>query len=242
MARKEAWHSLEGLNIFEDLDEADRLSLEEHCRWQTAKAGQKLFEQGEDTSDIYFVIEGTANIVDFSLSGREVAFSQVEAGESFGELASIDGKTRSASVIASTDCKLAVLPSEPFLELLQRRVQTTFRVLQRLAEVVRLSDRRIMELSTLAANHRVYAEILRMAQPDAAVPGLWIVRPLPPLREIASRVSTSRETVARALGQLYPSGLLRRKGRNLYVMDRDALQEIIYALNLDEKGTATTSE
>ena len=144
MASREAWQSLEGLRIFEDLEESDRTALEEHCRWETARTGQKIFEKGEDTSDIYFVIEGTVNIVDFSLSGREVAFSQAEAGESFGELASIDGKSRSASVIATTDCKLAVLPSEPFLELLQRRVKTTFRVLQRLAEVVRLSDRRII--------------------------------------------------------------------------------------------------
>ena len=56
-------------------------------------------------------------------------------------------------------------------------------------------------------------ESMRMAVPDAAVPSLWVVRPLPPLREIASRVSTTRETVARSLGQLYPTGLLRRKGR-----------------------------
>ena len=69
-----------------------------------------------------------------------------------------------------------------------------------------------------------------MAKPDAAVPDLWVVRPLPPLREIASRVSTTRETVARSLGQLYPQGLLRRKGRNLYLMDRGALEEIVRAM------------
>ena len=41
--------------------------------------------------------------------------------------------------------------------------------------------------------------------------------------KIASRVSTTRETVARVFSQLYSSGLLRRKGRNLYLMDRDKL-------------------
>jgi hypothetical protein len=87
----------------------------------------------------------------------------------------------------------------------------TFRVAKRLAEIVRLSDQRIMELSTLAATQRVYAELLRMAEPDTAVPDLWVIRPLPPVREIASRVSTTRETAARALGQLYPTGLIRRK-------------------------------
>jgi CRP/FNR family transcriptional regulator, cyclic AMP receptor protein len=52
------------------------------------------------------------------------------------------------------------------------------------------------------------------------VSDLWIVRPLPPLRE----------TVVRALSQLYPNGLLRRKGRNLYLMDRAALEQITHAM------------
>jgi DNA-binding GntR family transcriptional regulator len=70
------------------------------------------------------------------------------------------------------------------------------------------------------------------------VPGLWVVRPLPPLREVASRVSTTRETVARALSQLYPTGLVTRKGRNLYLMDRDKLEQLVKSLQAD--GEAKT--
>ena len=78
------------------------------------------------------------------------------------------------------------------------RPGSPFKVLQNLTAMVRSGDMRIMELSTVAATQRVYAELLRMARPDAAVPDLWVIHPLPPLREIASRVSTTRETVARA--------------------------------------------
>jgi DNA-binding GntR family transcriptional regulator len=70
------------------------------------------------------------------------------------------------------------------------------------------------------------------------VPGLWVIRPLPPVREIASRVSTTRETAARALAHLYPTGLIRRKGRSLYLMDRDGLQEAIETLQADKPGKA----
>jgi DNA-binding GntR family transcriptional regulator len=70
------------------------------------------------------------------------------------------------------------------------------------------------------------------------VPGLWVIRPLPPVREIASRVSTTRETAARALGQLYPTGLIRRKGRSLYLMDREGLQEAINTLQMDKAPKA----
>jgi CRP-like cAMP-binding protein len=138
--------------------------------------------------------------------------------------------------VAKEPSLIAVLDPQPFADLLQRRAEVTYRVLRRLITMVRSGDVRIMELSTLAATHRVYAEILRMAVPDAAVPGLWVVRPLPPLREVASRVSTTRETVARALSQLYPSGLVRRKGRNLYLMDREKLEQLVKSLQADGDG------
>ena len=82
------------------------------------------------------------------------------------------------------------------------------------------------------AAQRVYAELLRMAKPDAAVPGLWVVRPLPPMHEIASLTGTTRETVNRAISQLYPSGLLKRKGRNLFLMEREKLMEIVQSLQV----------
>ena len=225
--------SLVGMRLLAGLDDRERLALESHCRWHCYEAGERIFSRGDESREVYFVAEGAVNIVDFSLSGREVAFWSAQAGESFGELAAIDTKPRSASVIANDKTLVAILPAVPFRDLLQQRVEIAFNVLNRLVEIIRVGDERIMELSSLAATHRVYAELLRMAKPDAAVPGLWVVRPLPPLREIASRVSTTRETVARALSQLYPTDLLRRKGRNLYLMDREALQEIIYALEWD---------
>lgn len=225
--------SLEGVELLDGLDEDERARLAERCRWRRFKPGERVFDRGDRGRDVFFVVEGRVNAVDFTFSGREVAFASLTEGSSFGELAAIDGLPRSTSVVAAEKSYLAALPHEPFVALLRENAEVSFRVLTKLAEIVRRGDERIMEMSTLAATHRVYAELLRMAQPDAAVPDLWVVRPLPPLREIASRVSTTRETVARALGQLYPSGLLRRKGRNLYLMDRAALQQMIYTLQLE---------
>ncbi len=228
--------TLKGIALFVGLDDAEIARLEARCRWRRFRDGERVLDSGSASRDVYFVVDGAVSIVNFSLSGREVTLATASAGSYFGELAAIDNQPRSASVVAVADSLIAALPPQPFLDLLRRRAEVTFRVLQRLAEIVRIGDQRIMELSTLAATQRVYAELLRMAEPDAAVPGLWIIRPLPPLREIASRVGTTRETAARALGQLYPTGLARRKGRNLYLMDRDGLERAMTAIQLDKGG------
>ena len=219
--------SLADVDLFKTLDESERARMESRCRWRRYRSGERIFERGDETRDVFFVVEGKINIVDFTLSGREVAFDSAMPGDSFGELAAIDGMPRSTSVVAAQASTVAVMSHQDFSAMLANNAATAVFILSRLAEIVRRSDERIMELSALAATHRVYAEILRMAQPDAASPDLWVVRPLPPLREIASRVSTTRETVARSLSQLYPTGLLRRKGRNLYLMDRAKLEDLV---------------
>lgn len=222
--------TLKGVALFDCLDDAERQRLEGYCQWRVYRPGQPVIESGSDGKEVMFVVRGAVNIINFSSTRREVAFATAREGDYFGELAAIDQLPRSASAVAVEESFLAALPSDVFVDLLKRRVEVTFRVLQGLAHMVRTSDVRIMELSTLPATQRVYSELLRMAVPDAAVPSLWVVRPLPPLREIASRVSTTRETVARSLSQLYPTGLLRRKGRNLYLMDRRRVEEIANAL------------
>lgn len=222
--------TLKGVSLFDSIDDAERQRLEAACQWRTYRPGQPVLESGGDGREVLFIVRGAVNIINFSSTRREVAFAIAREGDYIGELSAIDQLPRSASAVAIEESFIAILPSDVFVDLLKRRVEVTFRVLQGLAHMVRTSDVRIMELSTLPATQRVYSELLRMAVPDAAVPSLWVVRPLPPLREIASRVSTTRETVARSLGQLYPTGLLRRKGRNLYLMDRRRFEEIANAL------------
>jgi CRP-like cAMP-binding protein len=225
--------TLAGIELFEGLDEAERRRLEARCLWRRYKSGARILDYGSDSREVFFVVRGAVTAVNDSPTGREVAFSTIGAGDCFGELSAIDGKPRSAGVVASEDTLLAILASDIFIELLQTRAGVAYKLLQRLTRMARAGSLRIMELSTMAASDRVYAELLRMARPDAAVPGRWVVRPLPPLREVASRVSTTRETVARALGQLYRAGLVRRRGRLLYLTDRDKLEAYVAARRID---------
>ena len=231
-------NSLANIGIFSTLGETTLRRLESRCRWRRVKNGQRIIDFGSECRDVFFVIEGAVSVVNFSPTGREIAFATVEAGDLFGEISALDGKPRSASVVSVGESLIATLPSSTFVDLLKERAEVTFELVQRMVKLVRADDVRIMELSVLAATQRVYAELLRMAQPDAVTPGLWVVRPLPPLREIASRVSTTRETAARALSQVYSTGLLRRKGRNLYLMDKAKLEEFVHALQFAESGRA----
>lgn len=226
---------LRGIELLSELDGETLRGLETQCGWHQFAANQTVLDRSDrEKHDIYFVIEGTVRIVNYSPSGREIAFANVREGGHFGELAALTDEPRSAGVVAVTDCRLASVGPAVLKELLLNHPQLGLRLIVKLADIIRRSDQRIMNLSTLSAVQRVHVELLHLANRDVVSPGNWVVRPVPTQSEIASRAGTTRETVSRAMNQLAVAGIIERKGKSLYIRDRDRLAE------LAKSGTAQT--
>lgn len=218
--------SLQGIRLLNPLSPDELTRLEGQCRWFTAKAGEEILNKECEDRDIYFVVEGTVSIKNYSLSGREVAFATVEAGSYFGELSAVDGKPRSANVIAASACRLAALAPEIFCQLLENQPIVSLSVLQKMAALVRDCDERIMDLATLSAYQRVYSQLIKMAREDPVRPDSWLIYPLPTQAQIAAEASTTRETVARVLSQLAQSEIAQRKSKTLYIREIEKLRTL----------------
>jgi CRP/FNR family transcriptional regulator, cyclic AMP receptor protein len=217
--------TLEGIGLLKGLPSAVVRELEKKCVWRDCAAHEQVFDRDNDTRDIYFIVSGRVRILNYSLSGREVSFDDVGAGGYFGELAALDGQPRSAAVVAREDTTLASLESGHLLELAVKHPQVAIALLKRMAQMIRSATDRIMGLSTLGAHNRVYAEILRLARESGGKGDM--IHPIPTHSEIASRVSTTRETVARVLGELQHSGLVRRDATSLAVTDVERLRHMV---------------
>ena len=217
---------LGGIRLLASLSAADLTALEARCRWRRYRAGEQILDRDSDTRDVLFVTEGRIRVVNYAASGREIAFAVVEAGGHVGELSAIDGEGRSAALVAVTDCTIASLSAEAFNGLLERHARVAVALLRHLSRIIRIGDERIAELSVLGAVPRVYRELLRLAEPDPADASAWRIAELPTQQDIASRVGATRETVARALGQILSAGVVQRRGRTLLIRDRDMLEEL----------------
>ncbi len=224
----ETSHTLSGIPLLRSLDAATRQSLEQRCRWQRYGAHDEIISRENDSRDVYFIISGRVRVVNHSLSGREIAFHEMDAGEYFGELAAIDERPRSATVLALNDALLAAVSPDTFINLLHDHPEMAIEVLRELAQFVRVSTDRIMELSTLGAHNRVHSEILREARALATEgDNSARISPIPVHADIASRVSTTRETVARVLSELAKQGLVTREKNALVVHDLEQLEKIV---------------
>jgi CRP/FNR family transcriptional regulator, cyclic AMP receptor protein len=214
------------IKLLASLPAAELVALEQRCRWRRYHAGEQILDRDSATRDVLFISQGRIRVVNYAASGREIAFAVVEAGGHVGELSAIDGEGRSASLVAVNDCLIGSLSAEAFGALLERHATVAVTLLRHLSRIIRTGDERIAELSVLGAVPRVYRELLRLAEPDPSDASAWRIAELPTQQDIASRVGATRETVARALGQIITTGVVQRHGRTLLIRDREILEEL----------------
>ena len=223
--------SLAGITILGGMTPDDRAAVARDCTWRRFAAGQMVFDKDSRNRDVMFLVAGELVVTGFSIIGKEVSFAELRAGDYFGEMAAIDGEARSATVTATKVSEIAQLAPERFLALVNNHPGISAQVMRRLSEIIRRTSERVMDFATLSAQQRVCKEILSMAVESPAVTGAWWIESLPAQHIMAKRVATSRETVARVLGDLAKGGLIVRKGRVVSIMDRGRLEVLINRLS-----------
>jgi CRP-like cAMP-binding protein len=224
---------LAGISLLRELPQTVRHELEQRCRWRSIVAQQQIIDRQSTSKDVYFVVEGSVRVVNYSLSGREITFDDIVAGGHFGEMSAIDGEPRSATIEALENTTVAILSAEAFIAVLQENPDLALTLMVRMSAIIRRATERIMDLSTLGANNRVYAEILRLAKDDVRDNNTAVIRPIPIHGDIASRVSTTRETVARVFGELSRRDLVRRESNALRILDMDRLTEMVEQFQIE---------
>ena len=220
--RKSEILRLNNIQLLSDLPLEEIKLIQKKCIFFQYEEDEQILDRNSESRDIFFVVQGNVQVKNFSFSGREIALASIGAGGYFGELSAIDQKARSASVLATQTTIVARLNPKHFMELIRRYPSISQRVLQRLAQIIRNCDERIMDLSTLGAVQRVYIELLRLAQQTTE--GEWVIEPVPMQTNVAARASTTRETVARVFSQMRKSNLMIRKGKTLEIKDYSKLQ------------------
>lgn len=226
MSKKEM-KNLSNIDLLSELKPADLKKVGEFCSFKHYDAQEQIIDRQSESTDVFFVVSGEIRVVIYSLSGREITLDDLSAGGYFGDLAAIDGEPRSASVMALTDCLVASLPQNHFLSLLETHPPVALKVMKSLTRIIRTATDRIMDLSTLAANNRVHADLLRLARNHMGEGNTAEISPIPMHSDIASRVSTTRETVARVLNDLARNGLVERQKEVMVVLDVELLSDMV---------------
>jgi CRP/FNR family transcriptional regulator, cyclic AMP receptor protein len=199
--------SLARTPLFASLSPQDVRALDTRCIWRTVNAGAWVIDDHSDGTDVFFVLHGHARVV-IGTAGREIILRDIRDGEYFGELSAIDGRPRSAGIVAITDCVVARMSAAVFRDAVHLYPEVCDQVLGTLVTAIRTLNERTNEQANFAVHERLCAELLRLSR--AAADGRIIVSPPPTHAELAARISSHREAVTKVLNSLERDGVISR--------------------------------
>lgn len=199
--------------LFEGLPEKDLKILAGHAITKNYKKNTIIVTQKDETSSLYVILEGEVRIYIDDDQGKEVILNTLSAGDSFGELALLSDSPRVASVITTSQSKIAIISKQDFMECLTNNSPISFKIIEILINrVQRLTE----EVSSLALLD-VYGRIARALTNNATEQdGKLSTKPLTH-QEIANMVGSSREMVSKILKDLRIGGYISTNGKAIII-------------------------
>jgi CRP-like cAMP-binding protein len=215
--------ALNKIHLLAELSDEDKLKLIRQLHIKKFKRGEQVVIKDQPSTELYFLISGRLKVVDYSSSGREVGFIFIEEGAHFGELAFIDGKPRSASIVATESSTVAILSANEARQLIYTNPIVTEKLFKQLTHIIRQSNEQIVMLGSNSAVIRVRSLLLKYAKSSGK---LLIIDKLPTTNELASMANTTRETVSRTLNQLIKMGVIAKQGSQLQILDVKKIEDL----------------
>ena len=128
---------LRNVRLFSDLDEKDLESLAEEFNERRFSAGDKIALEGEGGLMFFVVESGEASV---EIHGEEVA--TLGPGATFGEIALIDRRPRTATVTALSDLRTFGLPVFVLRPFVEARPEVAWKMLESMADRLAAAESR----------------------------------------------------------------------------------------------------
>jgi CRP/FNR family cyclic AMP-dependent transcriptional regulator len=209
--------------LFKGVDEAARRLLAERAAERVVERGRTVFVQDEPGDRMYVLAEGAVKLYVSSRDGGIVELARHHPPAVFGELALLDGGSRSASAEAVERSTLLMVTRAELLRLIRSEEKVAEALLRLLGAIVRRTTRQVTDLVFLDLQGRVARQLLLLAGDDS---GSGATTRHVTQGDLATMVGGARQTVNQVLKSLEARGYIRAAGRVFQILDPDQLRRL----------------
>ena len=202
---------------FQKVDKTMEIFLE-NCHQKEYPAKSIIIKEGDPSTDLYYIIEGSVTVIVEDVKGKEIVLAYLNPGDFFGEIGLFDDQhKRSAFVRAKTKCEIAKVSYEHLKSLQDIFPVILFNIASQLAIRLRKTSRKVSDLAFTDVQGRVARTLLDLCkEPDAMThpDGMQIKITR---QELGRIVGCSREMVGRVLKCLEENHLITASGKTIVV-------------------------
>ena len=131
---------LANINMFELLNEDDRIALAKVVDELKIPEGHTLFQAGDPGDSLFIVQSGEIELFIKDTAGQKIVLATPSNGDMFGELAMLDSGPRTATAVALSDSDVLVLDRDDLMLLFQRKPESALHMLAALSSLTRKAD------------------------------------------------------------------------------------------------------
>ena len=206
-----------------DLSPQEETEVRRQCRRQRYAAGEHLFHAGDLGDAFHYIDRGRVLVLVTAPSGDYIALSVLGPGESFGEQALLDPRSRRTATVRALEPTETLVLSRPDFEHLRARNSQIERMLTNvLADQVRRLTKRLVEALTEPVEVRVFRRLLELG---ALYEVTGTTEPIPMTQEqIAAMAGAGLRITNRVLNQAAREGVLATRRRRIVITDWDELR------------------
>jgi CRP/FNR family transcriptional regulator/CRP/FNR family cyclic AMP-dependent transcriptional regulator len=225
--------ALEAVDLFSVLSEEETRRLAGALLERAYPAGAPVVHADDPSGGPFFIVaEGEVAVVLETADGKETVLATLQPGEFFGEMSLIDESPRAATARAVRPSRLMLLRREDFRRVMADCPGICLALLIEMNRRLRQSNRRVAGLSYRSMRSRVAGALItlmeekglrRMDEGSMRV----VIRERPTQKFLAEMAGTTRESVSRTLAAWERDGLLKPKGRDLVILQEEALRSLI---------------
>ena len=185
------------------------------------QAGAVIFTAGDPDNALYMVEHGKVKICRYSKEGREQTLNLFGPGDTFNDVAALDGGPSPATALAFNDATLWRVARAELQALATRHPTLAWALIESIARRTRYLVGLVQDLSLRSVKSRLAKLLLEQAK---GVPQEAVTRMLTQ-EELASRLGTVREVVGRALRTLVNAGIIEFDRHQIVILDLERLAE-----------------
>ncbi|MDD5542072.1 MAG: Crp/Fnr family transcriptional regulator [Acidobacteriia bacterium] len=202
--------TLRRCRIFSNLDPKELERVGFIMQEKTYGREQLIFGEEEAGQYMYVVKRGLVKVWKMTEDGREQILAVHGPGQSFGELALIDGKSTPASVSALQSTTIYSLSKSDFVGCIVNQRGIFMKIVESICEQLRESWRRLHALTMMDTEQKIMFVLSELGEKHGVKTrdGVLINMRLKH-KDLANMVVASRETVTRFLSQFQKDGLIQ---------------------------------
>jgi CRP-like cAMP-binding protein len=187
---------------------------------------QDIVRKGDPGECLYGILSGRVRIYSTSPEGNEILLNVMEPGELFGEIALVDGSTRTASAAAMEHVDLLRIHRDHFLPYVKANPDLLVAMLSLLCQRLRWTSSIIEDTAFLSFPARLAKRLLLLADHYRRPAVHEIIVPLPQ-HELGKMVGAGREAINKQLASWRSAGILDTARGVIVIRNIDALRALI---------------